>query len=153
MTLSAILDSSVFLHKYLQEEMADLSVSIVAGLIGEGVNVCAPALLLYEVNSVLRNAAQRGRVSQSAAAISLEHFLGIPIQYLFDHGLVRRGFEIATQFVLPTSYDSQYLALAERLACDLWTADRKFYVAVNDKHPEVRWLGEWMTNARTGARI
>lgn len=152
MRAAAILDSSVFLNNYLNEDLVDLSSAILAGLSDAGVTLHAPALLLYEVNSALRNAAQRNRVTQESALISLEHFLRMPIQYHFESALVRRGFEIASESSLPTTYDCQYLALAERLECDLWTADRKFCVAVSDDHPEVRWLGEWKTTTLSGSQ-
>ena len=40
-------------------------------------------------------------------------------------------------------YDSHYLALAETLGCDLWTADERFYRAVSPVAPNVRWVGEF----------
>jgi predicted nucleic acid-binding protein len=50
--------------------------------------------------------------------------------------------EFATRFNRPKAYDAQYLALADLLGCELWTADRRLVSAVGDKLPWVRWIGE-----------
>ncbi|MBC8099768.1 MAG: type II toxin-antitoxin system VapC family toxin [Armatimonadetes bacterium] len=44
--------------------------------------------------------------------------------------LYRRAYELAEQLSLPTAYDAQYLAVAEHLGCDFWTADERLYNAV-----------------------
>jgi predicted nucleic acid-binding protein len=41
----------------------------------------------------------------------------------------------------PTAYDAQYLALAERLACDFWTADERLFNAASQQLPYVKWVG------------
>jgi len=38
---------------------------------------------------------------------------------------------------LPATYDAHYLALAERLEAELWTADRRLYAAVQAAMPQV----------------
>jgi predicted nucleic acid-binding protein len=38
------------------------------------------------------------------------------------------------------AYDVHYLALAELLGCELWTADEKFFNSVKKKKPQVRLL-------------
>jgi predicted nucleic acid-binding protein len=58
-----------------------------------------------------------------------------------DDALLRRGLALATQFNRPTAYDAQYLAVAERLGCDFWTADERLYNAVNTQLAWVHWLG------------
>ena len=50
--------------------------------------------------------------------------------------------EFATRFNRPKAYDAQYLALADLLGCELWTADRRLVSAVAGKLPWVRWIGE-----------
>lgn len=36
-----------------------------------------------------------------------------------------------------------YLALAEALDCELWTADERFYRAASSGHTRVRWIGSF----------
>ncbi len=48
---------------------------------------------------------------------------------------------LAHQLRRPTTYDCYYLALAERYQCELWTGDQRFYNAVKDAIPWVKWIG------------
>ncbi|MCC7165263.1 MAG: hypothetical protein IT331_22375 [Anaerolineae bacterium] len=43
----------------------------------------------------------------------------------------------------PTTYDTVFLALAQLLECDMWTADRKFYNATRLRASEVKWIGDY----------
>jgi predicted nucleic acid-binding protein len=67
--------------------------------------------------------------------------LAQPVQAMIDDALLRRGFALATQFNRPTAYDAQYLAVAERLGYDFWTADERLYNVVNTQLSWVGWLG------------
>jgi len=58
-----------------------------------------------------------------------------------DNGLLRRAYEIATLLELPTAYDAQYLAVAERYECEFWMADERLHNAVSSRFPSVQWLG------------
>jgi predicted nucleic acid-binding protein len=46
-------------------------------------------------------------------------------------------------------YDSWYLALAEELGSEFWTADQKLYNAVKDRLPFVKWLGDYEEETTT----
>lgn len=67
--------------------------------------------------------------------------LGFAIELVEEVGLPERAIEIAHQLAQPTTYDSHYLALAEARDCELWTGDRRFFTAVHDAVPRVRWVG------------
>jgi predicted nucleic acid-binding protein len=51
--------------------------------------------------------------------------------------------EFAHRFNLPASYDSHYLALAEREECELWTADRRLQRAVKGQLDWIRTLEDY----------
>ena len=65
------------------------------------------------------------------------------IQYHVDEELLKRAYELATDFNRPTAYDSQYLAVAERLNCDFWTADQRLFNAVREQLGWVKWVGNF----------
>lgn len=56
--------------------------------------------------------------------------------------LHQRGLELASLLRQPAVYDCIYLALAEALNGELWTADRNFQRAASAAFNNVRWLGE-----------
>ena len=56
--------------------------------------------------------------------------------------LHRRALELASRLKQGAVYDAHYLALAESLGCELWTADQRFYRAVSSSVDNVRWIGE-----------
>lgn len=60
----------------------------------------------------------------------------------FDPGVTLRAVDLADTFGQSASYDAHYLALAEHLGCELWTADEKFRNATKGTFKWVRWVGE-----------
>lgn len=103
----------------------------------------APVLFRYELVAVSRKAVYQGRVSPEQGTMARDHLLSYPVALHFDDALIKRGYQLAEQFNRPTAYDSQYLALAERLSCDFWTTDERLFNAVSSKFPSIRWLGNW----------
>ena len=51
---------------------------------------------------------------------------------------------MARQLNQNAAYDAHYLALAQSVGCDLWTADERFYRAASPSIENVRWLGEFV---------
>ena len=69
------------------------------------------------------------------------------LSILLDHPLQKASLVVADtlkregrQMVAPSlwAYDSYYLALAESLKCDLWTADKKLYQAAQNN--DMAWV-------------
>jgi predicted nucleic acid-binding protein len=51
--------------------------------------------------------------------------------------------ELTAELKQDAVYDAHYLALAEALNCELWTADERFYRAAISGHTQVKWLGSF----------
>ena len=114
---------------------------MITSLTGQQTQIAVPTLFHYEIVAVLRKHAHRGSLTVAEADSACDLLLAQPVQAMIDDALLRRGLALATQFNRPTAYDAQYLAVAERLGCDFWTADERLYNAVNTQLPWVRWLG------------
>jgi predicted nucleic acid-binding protein len=106
----------------------------------QGIRLAAPELLRYEVIAVVRKHVARATITPSMAEQAIQIFLSQPVQYLIGDGLLKRGCEIASQFSLPTAYDTQYVAVAEYLKCDFWTLDGALFRALSDSLPWVKWI-------------
>jgi predicted nucleic acid-binding protein len=73
----------------------------------------APALLWWEVSSVLHERAWHGEISQAEAAVALQRFLGLEIQRLDPTPeLLLAAARVADRLSWARTYDAAYLAVA-----------------------------------------
>ena len=98
----------------------------------------APNLLYYEVANAIYQQEKHSLIKPSSAKEALEIALNLPIQLVGDVALHQRARKLAVQYNLPATYDAHYLALAERLNIELWTADARLYNAVQAQG--VEWV-------------
>lgn len=142
-----ILDSGVLLASVFPDELYSLqAVTLLDSLLEDGFALHAPMLLRYEIVASLRKAVYRTRISQADAVVRRDLLLVRKIQFYVDDTLLKRAFDIATELNQPTAYDAQYLALAEQLGCELWTADERLFNAAQSRFGFVRWLGQFKVN-------
>jgi predicted nucleic acid-binding protein len=99
--------------------------------------LAAPTLLYYEVTNVLYRYQRHGLMSASAVRLALKAALALPLQLHGEVELHRQALDLADRFSLPAAYDAHYLALAERLGAEFWTADRRLLQAVESALPWV----------------
>ncbi len=113
--------------------------------------ISAPQLLLYEVTSVLRKHITRGLHTYKESRQALQLLLAFNIHYLEPVDFHIRASDLADQLGRPVAYDTHYLALAEHLACDFWTADERLTNAVQSTLPWVKWLGQIAAENKAGS--
>jgi predicted nucleic acid-binding protein len=73
----------------------------------------APTLLRSQMLSALHEELQRGELESDVARSRLEHFNRLKIRYLGDAVLRRRAWQIADRLGWPSTYDAEYIALAQ----------------------------------------
>lgn len=66
--------------------------------------------------------------------------MGLPISLFADEHHHANALMISDRFDLPATYDAHYLALAENLDCEFWTADKRLARATNNAFPLLRLL-------------
>ena len=103
----------------------------------EGRQPAAPALLYYEVTNALYRYRRMGLMSPASMRLALQAALSLPLRLYQDAGLHQRALDLAERFDLPATYDAHYLALAEQLGAEFWTADRRLVQAVQTDLPWV----------------
>ena len=106
-------------------------------------SLAAPQLFRSEITAVLRKAVYQERITHEQGREMLNQLLLYPVTFYEDDNLLKRAYELAKKFNRPRSYDAQYLALAEHLSCNFWTADERMYNSIKDTFHSIHWLGSW----------
>ena len=91
--------------------------------------------------ATLRKNVFRRRLSLEDGEILIKQAFAYEVNLYFSPALAKRAYQIAEGQGLPTAYDAQYLAVAEHLNCEFWTADQKLVNSVSATLPWVRWIG------------
>jgi len=105
-------------------------------------SITAPTLLYYELVNALRRAVIHGVMQPEDADETLQAAFYLPISLYGDAALHRRALALAGQYSLPAAYDAHYVALAERLNAEFWTADQRLYRVLRSTLPWVHIVGE-----------
>lgn len=137
-----VIDASVALKLFLFEKHAPAVREQWTRWVAQDTEIVAPFLLAYEVLSVLRGKVFRGELPAEAGEAATSAFLGQGIMLLHPDGVEQQAWALAARLNLPTIYDAVYLALAELLEYDLWTADRRLATAVRRKTRRVKLIGD-----------
>jgi predicted nucleic acid-binding protein len=106
------------------------------------VAVHAPALLGYEVTNALHRYHRAGFLSSDSADLVLDAALSLPIRYEHSPVLLRHALRLADRLGLSAAYDAQYLAVAEHLDAELWTADKRLVRQAASGPVTVRLVGQ-----------
>lgn len=138
-----VVDSSVAVKWLIEEDLTPEAENLGAAAAASRETLIAPPLLPMEVANVLHQRVRRSIMTFEAALQLFDEYLSVPIMLAFPAGLTRRALIIADQFRLPAVYDAHYIALAEYLGCDLWTADQRLLRALGGQLPFVRWIGDY----------
>jgi predicted nucleic acid-binding protein len=110
----------------------------------EGTRVVAPSLWLAEYTSAVRIAVYTRVISTEKGREAIEMIPGLGIETLdMDAKMCQAAFGWAARLGQSKAYDGFYLALAERLGAEFWTADRKLANGARQAKADwVRWVGE-----------
>ena len=131
-----VVDASLIFRLILPgPHQADVQ-SLVAGWLASGYELHAPSLWVYELTSALCKTVYFGQITEEEGehALALAQRLGVRSVAPYDE-LVQSAFQWTRRLERAAAYDSFYLALAEGLQCELWTADRRLCDAV-----ELNWV-------------
>jgi predicted nucleic acid-binding protein len=99
--------------------------------------LAAPTLLPYEVANALYRYQKFGYLGAAEVKLAFKAALALPLELHGEPDLHWRALELASRFSLPAVYDAHYLALAELLEGEFWTADGGLARAVQSSLPWV----------------
>ncbi len=108
-----------------------------------GIDVFAPDLWAYEVTSALRKAMVITGMGLPEALARLEVLTQLGVRLVPPMpALDRSALHWAERLEQTVAYDAHYLALAEFLGCDIWTADRRLADKLSPDIAWAHWVGE-----------
>ncbi len=126
MSTPRVLDASFTLCLLLPGPHREQCRALVTDWYVAGDRLCAPMLWLYEITSALSKGVHFGQISREEGqrALSLAQSLGVQL-FPPDEVQSRLAFDWTMQLRRASAYDSFYLALAQTLDGELWTADKR----------------------------
>ena len=138
----AVVDASVVLKWQLDdEEQVEQALALRDRYLIEGtLALDAPLLLSYELTNAVRTAERRLRLAPDVASEALANLLAAAPEL---HPPDPRAALVLARELGISGYDAAYVALAELLGVELWTADRKLQRAAG--RDDVRWIGDLET--------
>ena len=137
-----VVDASVVFKWLFVEEDTDKALSLLHSWENDGIRLFAPYFMLAEVTNALHRHVRKGELTIKRALELLDYLMSLPIEFHETENLHHRTLKLASQLNQGAAYDSHYLALAETLGCDLWTADQRLQRTASLLAPTVHWLGE-----------
>ncbi len=139
-----VVDASLVFKWFVEEEDTHRAVALLEGWLSQGVSLAAPHFMVAEVVNAFLQRVRQGQMSTDDAEAKVEDMLSprLGIELHAPPGLYDRALAVAGLLQQSAVYDSIYLALAEALGGELWTADERFFRAASAEFGNVRWLRE-----------
>jgi predicted nucleic acid-binding protein len=137
---AVIIDASLAIFSVLnlpQSETAAQSLSLLAN---QGYQFHAPGLWWHEVTSVIHRYHYAGAITDHIAYQALD-LLTVAFEVQLVNVSYRNAFNWATRLRQKAAYNGFYLAAAEQLEAEMWTADRE--LANNARQLGAGWV-HWM---------
>ena len=136
-----VVDASLALKWVVEEPYSAEAKALLQQCRSHRRRLMAPALFLYEVTNAIAKRVQRRQLALEEGKERLRFFLeaGPVLRQLGSLHL--RALELMERFRMQAAYDAHYLALAQWLRCECWTADERLWNTVKSEFAWVRWVG------------
>lgn len=102
----------------------------------------APTLFHYELTNGIHRYFCAGILTENTARRALRTAQSLPVTLVGDAELHGRALTLAGELGLKAAHDAHYIALAERLGAELWTADARLARGVRGRCDCVRLVGD-----------
>jgi predicted nucleic acid-binding protein len=135
-------DASLALKLVLPEAESDQIQAQWQRWFEEKTELVAPTLFIFEGISAIRLNVTRKLITTEAAELAFREFLAQTqeVRLMLFPDLHARAWELAKRFKQSQVYDAYYLALAESLDIEFWTADEHLYRTVHRALPRVKYV-------------
>lgn len=137
-----VVDASLAAKWALQENDSAGAERLLQIWLDQGVELLGPSWFACDVSNVLFQRVRSEQMVADKARLDLLDLLGLITVTDREPAVAIRALALAIRFGRRATYDCHYLALAEYLGCEYWTADQRFWTATREVFPFVRWIGE-----------
>ena len=138
-----VVDASLAVKWLVEEDDSDKAHAILQSWVDQGMTRIAPYLMPFEVANALHRRVLRGEMNVVDSQRMIARLLESRLELRQPPNLHVRALQIASQLKQSAAYDAHYVALAESVGCELWTADERFYRAASPTVDNVRWVGNF----------
>lgn len=146
MSQSVVVDASLAFKWVVKEEHSDKADGLAISWHKQGIQMAAPYFMPVEVSNILHQRIKRSYLSIEEGVSLIEQLLSSDIELYQSLDIHRHALELASEFGQGAVYDSHYLALAELLDCEMWTADERFYRSASPAASRLRLLTEFVAS-------
>lgn len=138
-----VIDASVAIKLFVDEEHSDLARELLQGLAAdEPDEFYAPSLLYPECANVLWKYVHRYGYDSHVARSNLDDLLDLAFRIVTTDDLTASAFDLALTYGI-TIYDACYVALAQATDFPLVTADKKLLLSMPGSGASARFLGDF----------
>jgi len=142
MSSPVVVDANLAVFSVLKTPHSDTAARVMDHIVQRGDEPCAPGLWWYEVTSVIHRYLFAGLIPDAVAYKALE-LLTISLGVQKVDISARTAFDWATRLRQKAAYDGFYLAAAEQLGAELWTADQSLVNNARQLGASwAHWMGE-----------
>lgn len=125
---SAIIDANIAVYCVLPAPMHEVALRLLSELVQHEVMIYVPHLWLAEVTTSIRKISAAGQISSESSLLALDAALNLPVEVIQeDSAIYCNALRWAEKLGQSAVYDAIYLAVAEELSADFFTADRRLY--------------------------
>jgi predicted nucleic acid-binding protein len=141
---SVVVDSNLAIYAVIDSEFSVSATQVWSKLLSSKASIYAPELWNYETTSIIRKYCALEWITDAEAEQALLILDQLQIQFLAANlKLCQAAMQWASRLHQKAAYDGFYLAAAEQLGAEFWTADRKLANNANQVGANwVHWMGE-----------
>ena len=141
MSRSWVVDASVAVKPYLDEDLAEVAETLLQGARTGRAFLYVPDLFYTECANILWKHVRLLNILPPHARRSLENLTSIRLFPVSAINFLHHALDLALEYGI-TAYDASYVALSEELKVPLVTADRKLIGKLQGTGNNIRWLGD-----------
>jgi predicted nucleic acid-binding protein len=133
----AIIDASLVVKAILPNPEDTVCRAVLGRL--QGIQLVVPALWVYEITSTFAKAVHFSQLTEEEGRAALNQAFALGVQIIFpDETQSLLAYQWTLKLNRAAAYDSFYLAIAETLEAEFWTADQRLF---RSQEPErLKWL-------------